>query len=393
MKNILRKISIIFVIFSLSLSSFIVSNAATTNYNNDIALISDETNDRPVLNVTDSLDENSNTDENSEEETVTDSNYFYVGSDDVTISKDTQGDVFVCTSGNLTINADISGNVFAIASSITLSENYEIYSSLFSVSKELHIFGSVNNNAYIVTKQFEHAGQIQNDLYVTSENVTINGNVFRDANIDAKEISISEESYVSGNLNYSSPKEIELGEDVVFGDVNYSKSSSKSASTFKFTGFLYNILTYVIFTVVLFFIFKFIKCKFMNNSYNLKLNILKCLLFGLLGVILVPIISVILLFPGITVSLSFVLLAIYILSLLISTSIAIIVLSKLLSYKLEDSLDKINPTLLTVLTVIVLSIIYKALQLIPAFGTLVSFILVFIGNGILITSILPNKKQ
>ena len=52
-----------------------------------------------------------------------------------------------------------------------------------------------------------------------------------------------------------------------------------------------------------------------------------------------------------------------------------------------------NNTLLTVLSIAVLSIIYKIFQLIPVFGTLITFAFVVIGIGILTKSIIPTKEQ
>ena len=92
-------------------------------------------------------------------------------------------------------------------------------------------------------------------------------------------------------------------------------------------------------------------------------------------------------------NLAFILMAIYFVLMLIASSIVVIILSKLAVEKLQPKFEKMNNTLLTVLSIAILSIIYKIFQLIPVLGTLITFVFVVIGIGILIKSIIPTKQQ
>ena len=91
-------------------------------------------------------------------------------------------------------------------------------------------------------------------------------------------------------------------------------------------------------------------------------------------------------------NLAFILMAIYFVLLLIASSVFIITLSKLLAEKLHEKFDNSSNILLTILSIAVLSIVYKILQLIPVLGVLVTFLFVIIGIGILIKNIIPTKE-
>ena len=149
----------------------------------------------------------------------------------------------------------------------------------------------------------------------------------------------------------------------------------------------------MIFVIVIFMISKWLNCEFINNYPDFAQNLPKSLLYGLLGLIITPIVCILLLILGVTINLSLVLMAIYFILLFISSSIVIIILAKLMSDKLHTKFEKANDTLLSILSIAVLSLVYKILQLIPTFGIIVTFAFVIVGIGILINSIIPTKEQ
>lgn len=380
MKNMLKKISFIFILLILSIVSISLADN-TVNYDNEVVPISID-GDVPV-DIGLSQDEAS----------TSQKNYFYFGTDDVNLTTPITGDVFIATSGAVTIDTTINGNAFVCATSVTISENAVIQSSLFNASNSLTMAGTIGINIYDVSSDFTLNGTIKNDLFLTSSKSNINGSVYGDVNISAENISVSDSASIKNNFNYSAKEKINLSENVVDGTVNYNAiSTSKEDTSSDVTDFIVSTISFVIFAVVIFILCKWFNCRFINFHTNFFGNLPKCLLYGFLGLIVTPIVCVILLILNLTLNLSFMLLAIYILTLFIASSIVIIVLSKLIAEKLQNKFTKTNNTLLTILSIVVFSIVYKLLQLIPTLGAIITFAMVMVGIGILFKNLIPAKE-
>ena len=195
-------------------------------------------------------------------------------------------------------------------------------------------------------------------------------------------------------MNYSSKKQVDIPENTVEGKVNFSSinTDTKVNTITKMNDFLTSVLSLAVLAIVLFVIGKWLNCKFISTYPDLVKNLPKSLLYGFLTLIVVPVISLILLICGVTINLAFILTALYLVLLLIASSIVIVILSKLVAEKLNVKFEKANNTLLTILSIIVLSIVYKLIQLIPVLGSITIFAFLIIGIGILINNIIPNKE-
>lgn len=407
MKNISKKILIIFMVFLLILSTNFISHAANdeaenvdenlVNYDNDIALLDDDSSNEEEDIVNEDEDESDASlyedETNTEDEQSYDKNYFYAGSEDLSIDKPVYGDAFIFTSGAVNINTTIVGNVFVCASTVTVNETGDIQASLFNASNSLTINGSVGLNVYNCSNKLDVSGLIVSDLFSVSREANISGEIYGNSNITSQNISISDTASIEGDLNYVSNNQITVPENVVGGKTNYSATNNENDDAFDVKDFIVSIISFIILVLVIFVISKWFNCKFTNDYLDFTKNLPKTLLYGFLGLILTPILCVILLICGVTMNLAFILMAIYFVLMLIASSIVVIVLSKLAVEKLQPKFEKMNNTLLTVLSIAILSIIYKIFQLIPVLGTLITFVFVVIGIGILIKSIIPTKQQ
>ncbi len=381
MKNIFKKLLFIFILLTISIASISFANNETTNYDNEVVPISMD-GGTPVDN-TSSLDIAPPNHEN----------YFYAGTDDVYLSIPVEGDVFIISGGTVNIDTTVTGNAFICAPSIIISENATINASMFTVTNSLNIVGSIGVNVYNVSDDFTLDGTIKNDLFSTSNKTNLNGSIYNCANISAENIIISEDANIEENLNYSSKETINIPNNVVKGNINYSLIDTKQDNSFDLKDFIFSVISFMIFVIVIFIISKWLNCKFVNKYPDFVKNLPKSLLYGLLGLIVTPIVCIFLLILGITINLSLVLMAIYFILLFIASSIVIIILAKLMSNKLHTKFEKANDTLLSILSIAVLSLVYKILQLIPTFGIIVTFAFVIVGIGILIKSIIPTKEQ
>ena len=77
---------------------------------------------------------------------------------------------------------------------------------------------------------------------------------------------------------------------------------------------------------------------------------------------------------------------------MIASSVTIIVLSQLIVEQLKDKI-KLNDTAKIIISIIVLSIIYKLLKLIPTIGFIITLATVVIGLGIVIKDFIPVKDN
>ena len=401
MKNILRKILIIFILLIssisvLSLADNEVDNSESVNYNDEIMPISDDANDASNVDASEDTTEVDETEDEYDYPTKdsTSKNYFYAGTEDVNITTPVKGDVFVVTSGNVTIDTDISGNAFICANTVTIGEYSLIEASLFNASNSLILSGDVGINVYNISRNFTLSGNVDCDVFSSSAKSNLDGCISGNVNISSENITISDESSIEGDLNYSSKKQVDIPENTVEGKVNFSSinTDTEVSTITKISDFLTSVLSLAVLAIVLFVIGKWLNCKFINTYPDFVKNLPKSLLYGFLALIIIPIASLILLICGVTINLAFILTALYLVLLLIASSVDIIVLSKLVAEKLNVKFEKANNTLLTILSIIVLSIIYKLIQLIPVLGSITIFAFLIIGIGILINNIIPNKE-
>ena len=409
MKNILRKILIIFILLIssisvLSLADNEVDNSESVNYNDEVMPISDDADDTSNVDASEDTTEENETDYNTQDSTEdendyttkdsTSKNYFYAGTEDVNITTPVEGDVFVVTSGNVIIDTDICGNAFICANTVTIGEYSIIEASLFNASNSLILSGDVGINVYNISKNLTLSGTVDYDVFSSSAQSNLSGYISRNANISSENITISDELSIEVDLNYSSKKQVDIPENTVEGKVNFSSinTDTEVSTITKMNDFLTSVLSLAVLAIVLFVIGKWLNCKFISTYPDLVKNLPKSLLYGFLTLIVVPVISLILLICGVTINLAFILTALYLVLLLIASSIVIVILSKLVAEKLNVKFEKANNTLLTILSIIVLSIVYKLIQLIPVLGSITIFAFLIIGIGILINNIIPNKE-
>ena len=378
MKNILKKSLIIFIVFLLGFSFNLISNAESennVNYDDQIALLDNASSEQ--------IEENS-----------VQKNYFYAGSDDVNLSNPVDGDVFICTSGTVNISSTVNGNVFVLASSVNVLNSANIQGSLFNTSYSLSIDGSIGSNVYNVSKELNFTGTIDLDLFSASNKSTLSGNIYRNANISSDDLKFTDSASINGDLNYSSKEQVSISDNMVKGKTSYTIVSTDDEETsFKAKDFVMSLISFIVLALVVFAISKWLKLKFIDSDLEFFKVLPKYLLYGLIGLIVTPILAVLLLMFEVTLSLTVILIALYISALIVASSIVVVIFAKLLAEKITQKYTNSNVTLMTVLSILVICLAYKLLQLIPVFGTILTFAFALVGLGILLKNICPTKTK
>ncbi len=339
------------------------------------------------------------------------------------------GNVFiVCDEFVIEPGCEIIGDLYILANKIDIQKSSSIYGNLFAISSEVLLNGRVSKSVYATSNIFNmnYYGAIAHDLILTSENVTLSSVIHRNAyitsniittnsdfllygnleadshkfnfsgeidgnaKINSKELNFIESNgnsdnkcLISGNLDYSSKEEIQIGETIVTGTVNYSKYVEKidTKPTFSFKSFILDLITFVVYVLVAVLIFNLINRNYKNLKHEITVkNIFATFGIGILSFLAVALIAfVLIIIPfGVTLSLTFVFAFLF----LLFTAIPIFVLDIAILLK-----DKLNLYLAVTLIALALYLISS----IPVLGGLVMFVVLMTGTGRVCNKVLFKK--
>ena len=314
----------------------------------------------------------------------------YLADQDVVMDKLVNGNVYIFAN-SVKVTGQIAGNLFIAANKVEFDDAY-IQSSTFIAANEVN-FKAVTTDLYIACSSLEIPEDygVYRDLKSFSNKLTILGIIGRNVDCSATNISLSQDdkkASIYGDFNYSSTSEIEVPEDSVEGNVNYTmivendtdSEKAKSVIEYIVSGVSAIVFTLVIYGLALLFAKPAIE-KSTKIASSVKWSLLS-IVFGIASFIVVPIISIALLISTIGVSLSFVLLGFYILLWSISKSVFSISYGNVISKKL-----KISNKWLEALVIACLSLVVYLLGIIPILGFIIKILVVSSGFGILFTNI------
>lgn len=328
----------------------------------------------------------------------------YLAGDDINIDYVVDGNVFIFAD-NVTISSQIGGDAFICAKNITISNQGYIFSNLFAVSDSLNIEGVVYD-VYSCAKNVTVSGYVYRDLKSTSDTLNIFGTIGRNAFVSASTINfinetsvvsaeeesepmtISSQGTISGNLNYYSKSEISVPENVVSGEINYTQINSFDEN-FSVKDYIVSLLTFLVLVSIIWLLSLWLAPKFLSNTDKLLTKrFLPVLGYGVLGLLLLPIIAILLICSGITSSIGLLILILYIALLCVSTSVFLIAANNALCNKFNIS--KKWP-MFGILMVV--SIVLWLLSLLPYIGVVLKIACVILGLGIVIVNVLPHKEK
>ena len=395
MKN-LKRLFTLFLVFTISLSIFNFSRAENSTQTETEIPSLDIMNSTPINNLISGNIAEEDISKIVEDDIEKDGNYFSATDEPITLNSNIDGDVFIVCGSKATINSNISGNVFICAREVEITEEARISSSLFCVAQDLKIHGNINLNAFCVAQNFilSNNSLINMNLFLTGENINLSGLINRSANISGQNIEIAESCRIARNLNYSSQNEINIPEEIVQGNIRFSSEAvdvTVVTQKDKITNFIKSTVSYLVFVIVILLILNWLKAKLPSDINEFSSNVGKYILFGLLGLFVVPILSIVLIFIPFMVRLSLLLMTLYIALLIIASAIAVVTLSNIFANKFKDTI-KTNNILRTIICIFIVVLAYKLLKLVPVIGFVVNLIAIIIGIGITIKSILPRKE-
>lgn len=388
LKNKTKIIAFLLVLILAITSSFVYADNETSS-ENDIALISDTSETKPVeTNVENTVSTNETSKDSYKNSDV------YLMGDNVTIDYVVDGNLFVMAD-TVTINSKIGGDAFIMAKTINVGDQAYIFSNLFAMADSIDIKGVVYD-VYALSQNFTiSSGYIYRDAKLCCNTININGTIGRNAFVSCSNINFNtdenDKGIIYGDLTYSTPSELSFDKNIVNGNVTYKapKVSPEKSVREIVASYISDLGAFLAFVIIIWLVCLWLAPKFLNDTNKFvgkkTLNVLGT---GLLTLIALPIACIILLLLQLTAGISLLTVAIYILALIVAKSIFTIVANNYLCSKLN-----INKNTGIFGMLIVSGVIVWVISELPYVGGIVSFIISVLGLGVLVSAILPKKAK
>lgn len=320
----------------------------------------------------------------------------YLTGDDVKVDYIVDGNLFILAN-TVTISSQIGGDAFICAKTINVEKEGYIYSNLFAAANEVNISGVVYD-LYTTANTLNINGYVYRDIRTSSDTLNFSGVIGRNAYVYSKNIEISSNSdgqssvtnkaTIYGDLNYSSSSEASIPEGTVTGSVNYSPVTTSTKSKF-ISSYILALGRFVVTVLVIWLLYLWLAPKFLENTgVLLSKKLLPVIGSGILTPIIFVIAFVLLLILGLTSNIAIIGTMLFAVLLMISNSTFVIAINNLVCKKFNISK---NTTTFGVL--IITSAVIWLLELIPVVGSILNFVIMIIGLGILVTAIIPEKEK
>lgn len=386
------KIILVFLIIALLFSSTFVF--ADNEDESTAVPISDESETTPVdTNSTEINATESNANAQAQEDSYKKSDVYLTG-DNVTIDYIVDGNLFVCAD-TVTINSQIGGDAFIMAKNLIVNDEAYIFNNLFVMANSVEIKGVVYDAYALANTLTISKGYVYRDLKANCDTLNVNGTVGRNAFVNCSSLNFNtvenSNGVIYGKLEYSSKNEASIPEGSVNGTVNYKNNSDSSKQSVRsiVADYILSLGSFIAFVLIVWLLCLWLAPKFLNNTESyIGKGSLKVFGKGLLGLIAIPVACFILILLQLTSSISLVILSLYILALVVSTSLFTIFANNYVCNKLKIN-KKSGIFGMLIVTAIVISLLTK----IPYIGAIISLLIAIFGLGILLTAIIPNKTK
>lgn len=321
----------------------------------------------------------------------------YLFDNNVVMDKLVDGNVFIIGQ-NVEITGRVNGSLYVMANKVTFGENSYVVQSIYAVANEITLNGAANDLYASASRvDVNYNAFMIRDLRINADTVNFSGGVGRNAYIDANNFTFETESgksaIVYGNLEYTAGKKLELSQELVQGEIKYSKPLVATGTSVidvilnkivEFIGVL--IFTLVIFALMLIFAPKFVEisANYIEKKSAINLGI------GILGAIVAIVLSVLLIFSMVGAPLAVALLAIFALMMAISST----VIAVCITYKLKEKF-KFEKKYLNFVVLGGIILVIWALQQIPYVGGVIEALVMLAGFGTIISYLysIVRKKE
>lgn len=289
------------------------------------------------------------------------------------------GDI-LAAGGNITVSGSVGGNARVAGGNVFIrgkvARNVTVAGGNVVIEKDCVIDG----NLYVAGGSVEIRGDVKGNIKTGGGYVLLAGNIGKDAEIAGDDISIRSDAQIGGNLAYYSDEEISIDKSIVGGEIIKNPLPGDREQKNNFSGFLFSRIFEFFSMLILALVFYKLFSKNAREVFKslLEKNPWKVLAFGIIAVILIPVISIILIISIVGLPLSFALLVNFAVALFLAKIITFIMIGYLINKRFKECefTDKF-PMMNFILGFLILEVLW----LIPVLGWLAVCLLVLWSFG------------
>lgn len=316
----------------------------------------------------------------------------YFAGNSITVDGTINGDL-IAAAADIRVSGTINGGLIAAAGNIIVNGN--VTDDIRAAGGTVEIGGSVGDNALVFAGNLISGkdasigrdltigagsavidGIVKGNITGGAGNVELAGTTKGDVNLTVNNnLKLSPGAKIEGNLEYTSPKQAEIS-GIVNGKTTYTQKPIKEKGMgSRITG---EILGYFWLLLIGILCFTFAPSVSQKISDNISINPLKNILWGILFLIVTPILALILLITIIGIPVSLILVAVYIVEIYISRIFVGYWIGQYILKKLNrETGHKVLVLALGLLAVFI------GINL-PILGTFVHFVIIILGLGTIV---------
>ena len=273
----------------------------------------------------------------------------------------------------------IFSNLFAVADSINI--NGVVY-DMYSMSNTMQISGYVYRDVKAIANKIDIAGVVGRNAFVDCSNI----NFIETKTEEEGESTVTSQGRIVGNLNYTASQEITFPEGVIGGETSFTSEIGNGA---QIQDYIMYAGRFVVTVIILWLLGLWLAPKFTKNSGEILAKRTGAVIgYGILTPIVLLIVPILLLLVNVTSNIGVIGVAVLVLLIMIGSPIFVITLNKLICDKL-----KIEKNIGIFGVLIISSVIFWLLGLIPILGTLIIYISAIFGIGTIVANLLPKKEK
>lgn len=343
----------------------------------------------PISENSEDVNSETTTSENNTNSSWVNSDLYLTGNI-VEVNQIVDGNAFVFAN-EVTVSGEIGGDLFVCAKKLTLKNGY-VYNSLFAVADEISIDGIVYD-LYAFANNFtlESNAFVYRDLRVSANTFNLNGKVRRNAYISAAYYNIASENdtLIGGNFNYSAKSEISIPEGVVTGEISYNKEIVEEKHVIeRISSSLFDIMNAFVYTLIIILLATYLTPKFINRVTNMDTK--KAFVsfgIGILSLVVIPFALILLLCSRACFIPALAITFIYVAICMSGTAFASIYFGSVLA-KLVKWEGKVKFVLASLISALVI----WAISQIPYIGGVFGFLVALFGIGTLFVNVVYRKE-
>lgn len=312
----------------------------------------------------------------------------------ITITQIINGNVYVMGETVKIKDTIIYGNVYVMAQEVEI-ENVEIDGSVYVMAEKMNFSGTAYDVYACGSKiDFDLNSYVWRNVKVAGDEIKINGNIGRSVYAGANHLSVGDNAIIEGALKYVSKTEGDISSEAQIEDIYFEQEQQNdredyepNAASYVFEALNVAFQTLIVVLILVFCVGKF---KALKRTDNVAVDFLKNTGKGSLWLIFVPIVSILLMISVIGIGFGIIVLTLYIISLYIALAVTSVEITHRILAKQEENEVKKGKM---IGVAVLISLVIWAIKFIPVLGSLIRFIAILIGLGIMSTLIFQKNKK